>query len=310
MKCIEIANKLIAIYGDEWLIKDFSRRVQFRNVLDIQKTDLKVMLKVVKVLNRTIPISSGIYEPVFDETGFSRNILGICELYFVARENTIFVNYINCHSKDNREIIVDATLQFVSLSMLYLDILPFHGALVISNGCGIILAGQSGAGKSTLEFSLVNAGMKFFSDDIFFLGNDGWIYNNGEYIMGLREDAINKLRISSDFFRERVSGGKRIIDMRMKAYSDHRVKVKYIFFPLGGNQKKGHSIIQLSREETIIKLLELTISEKLPSEFKHKYFKSLSRLVKTLKSYEIKRSLSCDDFETEQICKDILRIVK
>ena len=117
MKCIEIANKLIAIYGDEWLIKDFSRRVQFRNVLDIQKTDLKVMLKVVKVLNRTIPISSGIYEPVFDETGFSRNILGICELYFVARENTIFVNYINCHSKDNREIIVDATLQFVSLSM-------------------------------------------------------------------------------------------------------------------------------------------------------------------------------------------------
>ena len=58
------------------------------------------------------------------------------------------------------------------------------------------------------------------------------------------------------------------------------------------------------------KLLELTISEKLPSEFKHKYFKSLSRLVKTLKSYEIKRSLSCDDFETEQICKDILRIVK
>jgi hypothetical protein len=50
-----------------------------------------------------------------------------------------------------------------------------HGALVVRNGKGVMLAGESFAGKSTLAYACARTGWKYVSDDALFLvrgGND------------------------------------------------------------------------------------------------------------------------------------------
>jgi len=48
-----------------------------------------------------------------------------------------------------------------------------HGALVVRDGKGMILAGPSGRGKTTLALALANAGWTYASDDLFALHQDG-----------------------------------------------------------------------------------------------------------------------------------------
>jgi hypothetical protein len=46
---------------------------------------------------------------------------------------------------------------------------PLHGALVMRNGCGVLLCGESCAGKSTLAYACARAGWSYVSDDGTFL---------------------------------------------------------------------------------------------------------------------------------------------
>lgn len=46
---------------------------------------------------------------------------------------------------------------------------PLHGALVVRNGCGVLLFGESFAGKSTLAYACARAGWTYVSDDASFL---------------------------------------------------------------------------------------------------------------------------------------------
>jgi hypothetical protein len=68
---------------------------------------------------------------------------------------------------------------------------PLHGALLMRNGCGVMLCGDSFAGKSTLAYACARAGWTYVSDDgIFLVRNRADRYAIGDpHTIRFREDA-------------------------------------------------------------------------------------------------------------------------
>lgn len=68
---------------------------------------------------------------------------------------------------------------------------PIHAALVVRNGCGVMLCGESFAGKSTLAYGCARQGWKFIADDAVYLvrNNPGCFGIGNPYSIRFREGA-------------------------------------------------------------------------------------------------------------------------
>ncbi|HYL39331.1 MAG TPA: hypothetical protein VEV17_25655 [Bryobacteraceae bacterium] len=79
-----------------------------------------------------------------------------------------------------------------SMLLEQLALAPVHGALIVRNGCGVLLCGDSLAGKSTLSYACSRAGWTYVTDDASHLLRD----RSDRYAIGdshtlrLREDAL------------------------------------------------------------------------------------------------------------------------
>jgi hypothetical protein len=70
---------------------------------------------------------------------------------------------------------------------------PLHGALLMRNGCGVMLCGDSFAGKSTLAYACARAGWTYVSDDgAFLLRNRADRFAIGDpHTIRFREDTLD-----------------------------------------------------------------------------------------------------------------------
>jgi hypothetical protein len=84
--------------------------------------------------------------------------------------------------------------RFLSAAAMLIEqsaLAPLHGALLMRNGCGVMLCGDSFAGKSTLAYACARAGWTYISDDgTFLVRNRADRYAIGDpYTIRFREDA-------------------------------------------------------------------------------------------------------------------------
>ncbi len=307
MKHVIICDVVFSFHLPSELIDYFNYRIDFESSIS-RKSNVNVdFIKKDSIeYNEKNFIDS--YEPLFHTSGFYREIPGICTLRYDNDDKRIAVEYEErVLSSDNYLfVVVDATMQFVSLSLLYYNILPIHAAVIEYCGNGIIILGNSGAGKTTLEFSLINRQFNFFSDDIVFLDTSLMLHDSSEKILAIRNDVINILSLDLRKYNIKpVPGDKTLIHMDRYMGRNKKVTPIAILFPSLGQQEET-LIRLLSETETLKRLIELTISSGLPITLKREYFLRLSQLARNVTAYEIRRSKKCDKQETEMICDDII----
>jgi hypothetical protein len=129
---------------------------------------------------------------------------------------------------------------------------PLHGALVVRNGIGVMLAGDSFAGKSTLAYACARAGWTYVSDDSAFIVRD----RDDRYAIGdphsirFRSDAPQLFPELSDRLPSVRPNGKvaievRTIELGLKTAAG--CQVEHVVY-LNRDQPTRASLKRISRE--------------------------------------------------------------
>jgi hypothetical protein len=291
----------------------FIKRVNFLEKEKYENVDILVEFEESNKITITNEMFYNTNDPVFDRSCFYREIPEVALLYYNNVLKIIKVIYqIKLGLSFNPiDVIVDATLQFVDLSLLFFNIVPLHASAVAKSDQAVIVMGNSGAGKTTLELSLICSGFDFFADDVIFLDTNLFIYNNNENILALRK---NTVILINDFFKKNyeypLGNNKTVIDFKHLKSEHTRLWPKLLLFPKEGKSyMENYKFFELSKSALFVKLIELTISKDLPMNFKLMYLSYLRRLSETIRGIEVVRPKSVTSDLHLEMCETIKNIM-
>ena len=288
MKGLRLGKIVYLFYASEDLLQKFRFRVDLSEINENEEDSVKIIFE-----NNNELVLSGdpIWEknePKFTEQGFYREVKEVGILYYSDLKKEIIVRYSEEYDK---LVLVDSVMQFMSLSSLYFGYMPLHAAAIGNNDKGIIIMGNSGAGKTTMETSLLYNGFSYFSDDIVFIDSDLKMFSLNEKIVGLGENTVKMLnscfnaQIDSSFNQEKM-----LWDVSKKRSSYDYLQPRLIFFPEIDAEYHIENILNVKKAELFVKIIELSISQKLPARFKQIYFCRLKHLVMICDGYIIRRN--------------------
>lgn len=288
MKGLRLGKIVYLFYASEDILQNFCFRVDLSEINKNEENSVKI---VFENNNELVLSGDSIWEknePQFTEQGFYREVKEVGVLYYTNLEKKIIVRY---RAEYDKLVLVDSVMQFMSLSSLYFGYIPLHAAAIGNNDKGIIIMGNSGAGKTTMETSLLYNGYSFFSDDIVFIDSNMRMFNLNEKIVGLRE---NTVRMLNSCFNAQINNSssqeKKLWDVSEKKSSYDYLHPSLIFFPEIGTECHIENILNVKKAELFVKMIKLSISQKLPAHFMQIYFYRLKHLVMMCDGYIIYRN--------------------
>jgi energy-coupling factor transporter ATP-binding protein EcfA2 len=140
-------------------------QLPFPELLPLQNDapcDLRIAWGAIPVIEKTL---NGFHSEAYDitPTHYRITIKDVAS-YFVQDGKTIFIE---AHEKADQESIRLFCLSNAFAAALHQrKTIPIHCAALIDNGELVLILGNSGAGKSTTMASLLQQGLKPFSDDV------------------------------------------------------------------------------------------------------------------------------------------------
>lgn len=299
MYTLVIKNVLFLMHIPKQLALFYLRRIKLNHSIhtDIQET-VDIIIKPKYCMSFANPKFETRSEPIFVQDGFYREVphVGVFSFSHSLKKIEVLFSPNIISNSALCENLVDATLQIIDLSMIYFDVIPVHAAAVIKNNRGIIIMGNSGAGKTTTEAGLIAMGHSFFADDIVFLDSNVQLYNNMEYILGLRRQAEELLtnQLGMQLEPDNSNDEKRLLyfpEVRQANY-----KPLCVLLPVVDSSDNSSStpyeIHQLNNAELYIHILELTLSTEFPTSIIRQYMTTLLKLCKITTGFEIIRKKS------------------
>lgn len=165
-----------------------------------------------------------------------------------------------------------------------------HGAVVGTDGKGVLIAGKSGAGKPTLAISCLMYGMDFVADDYIILREVGPLAAMPLYsLVCLNLDMFEKLR--PEMPQINILHDKKILDATAQRFVSY-LPVRCMIAPVYGT-KKSPEIIPVNSRSVLTRMVYSTISDKGINRNTDMVVKIAARL-KDLPAFEFHQ---CEDFK-------------
>lgn len=308
-----IANVSFDLSLDKNITSYFYKRVHKIDKKTIENHDVYVTCKRVNNIFFTNEKFLFQQEPDIDDTFLYREIFDLGVFAYNRINKSLRIEYIvsERYPYDSFEVVVDTLLQFIYLIMLDFGIVPLHASVVTYGNNSALIFGNSGSGKTTLELSLLNSGFEFFSDDIAFMDECGTIYNSGEQLIACSNATIDivKSNFNMDFLQgsfENITG-KHLYEVPDRIISQyHEVNPRVILFPTLTNGEADF-LEQISNKSTLIKLIQLSISNQFNSYQKQLYMKRLKLLSERTVAFRYNRA-SKDENALSEVCSIIKEI--
>lgn len=316
---ININDVAFTISCDNTIKPYFTSRLKILNeivLLNINKTinvniipSSKIVFKDTSFCNRISPkiSSDGIYYEMHDYGIFK----------FDKEKSEITVNYAEDKSKNNEQNffrnIVTGTLQIINLSTLFFNLLPLHAATVKKDEYGIIILGDTTQGKSTTEYLLLHTNFDFFADDIIFLDESGFIHNNCEKLVSIRNGTV---KLSNQLFGEKLPAmepneEKLFLPIEGIDFSK-KIIPKIILFPeqrYDINDDKPYLIEKIDKSDLYLKLIKNSISSEFPAEIIKKYILNMKKLCKTVDAYRVIRTNYYKNTDCKNLLEELSKIL-
>jgi hypothetical protein len=297
-------------------IKDYllKRSALHYNSIHKTKETIKIICSKQDNINFSCEKFINQQEPDMTKEYYYREIYDLGIFFYNRKEKIFKINYINTNRYpfNSLEVVVDTIFQFVYLIMLEFDIAPIHASVVAHNDKAIVIFGNSGAGKTTLQLSLLHSGLSFFADDVAFLDTENNIHSSGEYAIACSDSTIELIEhLYNVFLVDREEGiefsNKRILRIDKQYKSNHlKLNPFLIIFPIKSGTKK-EELEKISAKESLVKLINLTISKQLTISQKKIYLNRLKNLAEYSNSYNYNymRKTNNTDNDLKNICKII-----
>lgn len=291
MKGLRFGKIVYLFYVSEDILQNFCFRVDLSEINENEENEENSVKIIFENNNELVLSGDSIWEknePQFTEQGFYREVKEVGILYYSDLDKEIIVRY---RAEYDKLVLVDSVMQFMSLSSLYFGYMPLHAAAIGNNDEGIIIMGNSGAGKTTMETSLLYNGYSFFSDDIVFIDSDMRMFSLNEKIVGLRENTVRMLNSCFNAQIDNSSNQEKMLwDVSKKKSHYDYLQPRLIFFPEIGTECHIKNILNVKKSELFVKMIKLSISQKLPTHFMKIYFYRLKHLVMMCDGYIIYRN--------------------
>ena len=162
------------------------------------------------------------------------------------------------------------------------------GLLTPDSESGVMIVGPSGSGKSTLTTQLANAGWKYLSDDELLLTveEDQVVARGFRRFFALSAEAVVSTGVSLD---GTVSDSKKACFEPVDAFGKkpaERATPRYLFFTSLSRKVETH-VIELSRTETMTRLLRACPWATYDREIAAENLKVLSKLTRQSRGFEL-----------------------
>ncbi|MBE6117519.1 MAG: hypothetical protein E7188_03095 [Erysipelotrichaceae bacterium] len=240
------------------------------------------------------------YLPVYSDRSIYRVVDDTGELLIHPESRMKGVDHVNhryyiCRSNDRNTPLFGNSHDLLPLLDLWArenGMYIFHGAVVGTEGKGVIIAGKSHAGKSTLAIGCMMQGMDLVTDDQFMARKvDGVLYAMPVYrILGLNPDSYERLKPDLPVMDKLVPYEEKIfLDITGKKLPES-LEVRAIVVPeLAGAQYPD--IRRCEKGTAIVRIVQSSVRKHRGNDTQETVA-GMSRMLSTLPVYEI--SLSTD----------------
>ena len=316
---INIKDIAFIINCDNEIKPYFINRIKVLDKTNLSSKDKTIKVNIIpskKVIFRDNSFHNRI-SPKISSAGIYYEMHGYGIFKFDKEKTEITVIYAELEKQKNKENffrnIVTGTLQIINLSTLFFNLLPLHAATVKKDGYGIIILGNSTHGKSTTEYLLLHSNFDFFADDIIFLDEFGFIHNNCEKLVSIRNGTIE---LSNQLFGEILppkepDEEKLFLTIENSDFSEKLIP-KIILFPEQRNEpndKKPYLIEKIDKSDLYIELIKNTISSEFPADIIKKYISNMKKLCEKVDAYRVIRTTCYKNSHCKKLLEELSKIL-